>query len=235
MIDDEPLPYGPWWSAFRRLAEGDETLPLVPAALALSHILQGGYPWLGAEGLLQRLEQEAAERAADRPPSPAARAVVELLAERGFVGDADFYENPANSLLDRVLERRRGLPITLSVLAIHLGRHAGVPLVGIGFPGHFLVGLGLDEPEPLVFDPFHGGQQLDGSQLADLLERATGRPGDWRSFLRPAPPRRILQRMLRNLVAHLRRAGLHPHVAAAERLHEITEEAAAAGPRRAPD
>lgn len=234
MIDD-PLPYGPWWSAFQRLVQGEESPPLVPTALAFSHILQGGYPWVGAEGLLARLERAATERAAERPASPAARAVIELLAEEGFRGDDEHYEDPANSLLDRVLERRKGLPITLSVLAIHLGQHAGVPLQGIGFPGHFMVGLALDEGQPLVFDPFRGGRQLHERDLAELLLKATGRPGDWRSFLRPAPPRRILQRMLRNLIAHFGRAHLGAHEAATERLLELTGAPAAALTRGPPD
>ncbi|MEX1361933.1 MAG: transglutaminase-like domain-containing protein, partial [Nannocystaceae bacterium] len=134
-----PLPYGPWWTAYQRLVVGDDELPLVPVALAFSHIVQGGEPWPQAEPRLRELEQEATGRARGRPPSPAARAIVSLLAERGFQGDGDHYEDPANSLLDRVIERGRGLPISLSVLAIHLARHAGVPLQGVGFPGHFLV------------------------------------------------------------------------------------------------
>ncbi|MCB9714738.1 MAG: hypothetical protein H6712_12805 [Myxococcales bacterium] len=235
MIEDDPLPFGPWWSAYQRLVVGDDELPMVPVALAFSHILQGGYPWLGAEAQLHELEQEAVRRTLGRPPSPAARAIVGLLAEQGFLGDSETYEDPANSLLDRVLERRRGLPITLSLLVIHLGQHARVPLQGIGFPGHFLVGMGLDQEDPLVFDPFRGGQELDGQDLADLLLRATGRPGDWRSFLRPAPPRRILERMLRNLIAHLRRARLPHHAETAERLLEMTEAPEARMPRHPPD
>lgn len=222
----EPLPFGPWWEAFRRLTEGhDDDLPVVPAALALSEILQGGHTWSGAEACLRRLEEATAQaRPNERnDPAAAAQAVLAVLAREGFVGDDVSYEDPANSLLDRVLERRRGLPITLSVLAVHLGRHAGVPLHGIGFPGHFLVGLRLREPEPVVLDPFRGGRRLDGAALEALLARATSHRAmpeqeQWREYLRPASGREVIVRMLRNLMMHLHSAGQPVHAAAAQRL-----------------
>jgi regulator of sirC expression with transglutaminase-like and TPR domain len=225
----EPLPFGPWWEAFRRLTEGDEDeVPVVPAALALSEILQGGCTWSGAETSLRRLE-DAARRGASRQrsdPAAAARAVMALMAREGFIGDDESYEDPANSFLDRVLERRRGLPITLSVLAVHLGRHAGVPLRGIGFPGHFLVGMRLRDPLPIVLDPFRGGRRLDGPALDELLDRATGRRNAsteerWREHLRPASGREVIVRMLRNLMMHLHNAGRPEHAEAAQRLLQL--------------
>ncbi len=219
----EPLPFGPWWEAFRRLTEGED-VPIVPAALALSEILQGGRTWAGADARLRALEH-AAERtsaSARDDPSAGAQGILQLLAREGFVGDDTSYEDPANSFLDRVLERGRGLPITLSVLAVHLGRHAGVPLHGIGFPGHFLVGLRLADPEPIVLDPFRG-RPLDGAALDDLLARATSRrpapeQQQWRQHLRPASGREVIVRMLRNLMMHLQTAGQLERAAAAQRL-----------------
>jgi regulator of sirC expression with transglutaminase-like and TPR domain len=235
----EPLPFGPWWEVFRRLTAADEDdVPVVPAALALSEILQGGRPWAGAESCLRRLEGAATRAAAAWPgdPDAAARAVVGVLAREGFAGDEASYEDPHNSLLDRVLERRRGLPITLSVLAVHLGRHAGVPLHGIGFPGHFLVGMRLREPEPLVLDPFRGGAVLRGPELDQLLARATGRrpaPAQerWREHLRPASGREVVVRMLRNLMMHLHGARQPGHAAVAKRLLQLASTSQGRGPR----
>ncbi|MCX4241899.1 transglutaminase-like domain-containing protein [Paraliomyxa miuraensis] len=223
-MDAAPLPFGPWWEVFRRLV-GIETddVPVLPAATALSEILQGGHTWTGADAELRRLENAAHLALASASDDPTERAitVAAVLREEGFVGDDEHYEDPRNSYLDRVLERRRGLPITLSMLTVHLGRHAGVPLRGIGFPGHFLVGLGLDGTDPLVLDPFRGGRRLEDQDLDALLQRATGRrsrPLRWRDHLRPVSGREVVVRMLRNLTMHLQRAGRPSHAGVAQLL-----------------
>jgi regulator of sirC expression with transglutaminase-like and TPR domain len=239
----EPLPFGPWWEVFRRLTEGeDDDVPVVPAALALSEILQGGRSWSGAEPCLRRLE-DAAQQSVPHvrdDPAAAARAVVMLLVREGFTGDEQSYEDPRNSFFDRVLERRRGLPITLSVLAVHLGRHAGVPLHGIGFPGHFLVGMRLRDPDPIVLDPFRGGQRLQAAELDQLLARATGRrPAPeqerWRDHLRPASGRDVVVRMLRNLVMHLHNARHPGHAVVAQRLLQLASTPEGRAGKRARD
>ena len=246
MIHDdllEPLPFGPWWEVFRRLTEGeDDDVAVVPAALALSEILQGGRTWPGAEACLRRLE-DATERAVAQDggdQAAAAHTVMMVLAREGFAGDESSYEDPRNSFLDRVLERRRGLPISLSVLAVHLGRHAGVPLTGVGFPGHFLVGMQLREPEPVVLDPFRGGRRLEGTDLDQLLARATGRRAApdqerWREYLRPASGRDVIVRMLRNLVMHLHNAKQPGHAAVAQRLLQLAAAPEGRSSKRAKD
>lgn len=252
-MPDAPLPFGPWWEVYRRLVGGDDDFPVVPAALAMSHILQGGDTWPDAEPRLRELEQAARERSPAGPTDDptddstgdptgdstgAARAIVGLLVEEGIGGDPRHYEDPANSYLDRVLERGRGLPIALSVLVVHLARHVGVPLRGIGFPGHFMVGLHLDRPNPLVLDPFGEGRALDGNDLDLLLTRATGHahpPQAWRRWLRPASGREILMRMLRNLVIHLHHAAQPEHATTAERLLELTATPQTGGGPRSAD
>src|SRR5688572_8509231 len=96
----EPLPFGPWWEVFRRLTEGeDDDVSVIPAALALSEILQGGRTWSGADACLRRLEdamQQAVSQEGD-DPAAAARAVMTLLAREGFAGDETSYEDPRNS------------------------------------------------------------------------------------------------------------------------------------------
>lgn len=224
-----PLPFGPWWEAYRGLTEGatpeQDEFPLMPALLAIGHILQGGQTWDFAETALAELVEQVEQRCADIPAEAMPERTIRLLTvlrEAGFEGDRDNYEDPCNSYLDRVLERRRGLPITLSALAIHLARTLEIPLVGISFPGHFVVGLGLDEPAPRIFDPFFGGRRLGNTALAELAARATGQGTDWQQYLRPASSRAIVSRVLRNLVRHLEHADQPEHTHAARRLLQIT-------------
>lgn len=119
-----------------------------------------------------------------------------------FVGNEADYYNPSNSLLDQVLLHRRGIPISLAVLMISVGKRLGVELCGVGMPGHFLVGSGAPfGTVPDVFvDPFHGGTQLDTSGARALFERMTGgtHAFDLR-FLAAVHPFAILDRYLSNL------------------------------------
>jgi regulator of sirC expression with transglutaminase-like and TPR domain len=136
--------------------------------------------------------------AADAPDDPEALARY-LFVERGFAGNDVDYQDPRNSYLDRVLERRLGLPITLSVLLLEVGRRRGVTLHGVGMPGHFLAGTGTG----LFIDPFHRGAVLDADGCRALFEAL--RPGvPWHpAYLAPVGPRAILIRMLANLVHSL--------------------------------
>lgn len=129
-----------------------------------------------------------------------------LFAELRLRGDRTSYADPQNSLLHRVLSRRVGIPISLAVVAIEVGRRAGVPLEGIGMPGHFLVrAVGGGE----LLDPFHGGAEIDEAG-AEALFRATTRSGAELAFgphlLPVVGPRAILARMLANLRVHYRQA-----------------------------
>ena len=118
-----------------------------------------------------------------------------------FIGDRDEYDHPDNSMLDLVIERRKGLPIVLSVLYIEVGRRAGVPIVGVGLPGHYVVGNMVREP-PLLLDPFAGGAALE---IEAPLE------------IRPWGPHETALRMLNNLTgSYLRRADLARGIRAAE-------------------
>jgi regulator of sirC expression with transglutaminase-like and TPR domain len=111
-----------------------------------------------------------------------------------FAGNTTDYGDPRNSYLDDVLDRRLGIPITLSVLMIAVGRRLGIELHGVGMPGHFLVGAGPGE----WFDPFHGGVRLDTAGCAARFAELQG--GQFRpEFLSPTPADRVLDRMLANL------------------------------------
>jgi regulator of sirC expression with transglutaminase-like and TPR domain len=110
----------------------------------------------------------------------------------GFAGDTEQYDQPQNSMLDRVLERRRGLPILLSAVYVEAARRAEVPHAGVGLPGHYVVAH-FGAAEPLLLDPFSGGTPVTGNVPSALL--------------RPWSPHETALRMLNNLVAAFQRRG----------------------------
>jgi len=122
-----------------------------------------------------------------------------------FVGNRSDYYDPDNSLLDRVLDRRTGIPITLAVLGIELGRRRGVALVGIGMPGHFLLRSAADPG--LFLDPFDGGRCMDPDDCRRLFHVLHGAGAAFsETYLEPTGPVDIVMRVLNNLrVARLRR------------------------------
>jgi regulator of sirC expression with transglutaminase-like and TPR domain len=128
-----------------------------------------------------------------------------LFGDLGFVGNREQYEDPRNSCLNEVLERRTGIPITLSLVYIEVARRAGVRAEGINFPGHFLVrvlhDLHTDDPgDGLIVDPFHGGAILNEHDCRLLLHRHMGEEAAWApELLARATRRQILVRMLLNL------------------------------------
>ena len=134
-----------------------------------------------------------------------------LFDEHGYAGNEADYTDPRNSYLDRVLDRRLGIPITLSVLMMEVARRNGVVLHGIGMPGHFLVG----EPDGRTFyDPFHHGRQLDADGARDVFSADPGRravprgvPGAGRSPRDPRPGARQPAAHASSTAARARRSG----------------------------
>nr|QKW93563.1 regulator of SirC expression [Archangium gephyra] len=116
----------------------------------------------------------------------------------GFRGNEEDYQAPENSFLDQVLERKVGLPITLSVVYLEVARRAGIPLYGVPFPGHFLVACSAGDHK-LVVDPFHSGEILTEEGCKELLERVAPQLRFNPSMLSPAPVELITYRMLSNL------------------------------------
>ncbi len=133
-----------------------------------------------------------------------------LYGEQGFDGDRESYEHPDNSLLNRVLDRRRGIPLSLALVLIETGRRAGVPLVGVGFPGHFLVRHACHCD--IVLDPFAAGRPLTRAECEALLARVTGGGAEFHPrLLAPAPRLEVLLRLLNNLqAAYLKRGDAAP-------------------------
>ena len=152
-------------------------------------------------------ELEALEDLARRAPETSELVARYLFVELGFAGNEADYADPRNSYLDEVLRRRLGIPITLSVLMLEVGRRQGLVLAGVGMPGHFLV-RGADGA---FYDPFHGGVRLDEAGCRMIFEATRG-PVPFRpEYLRAVGSRAILARMLANLVQS---AGSHEPAAA---------------------
>jgi regulator of sirC expression with transglutaminase-like and TPR domain len=186
--------------AFHDLVRGpDAAIDLARAALAVARI---EYPDLDERRELQRLEALAARVGTVSREATAAtleRLKRFLFDQEGFRGNADEYYDPRNSCLNDVLDRKLGIPITLSVLTMEVGRRVGLDIVGVGLPGHFIVSTTIGG-RPVLLDPFNGGAVLTPSSAADVAARAVGRPvkieeAHWA----PCARRQIVVRMLRNL------------------------------------
>ena len=187
----------------------DERIELAKACL---QIAEDAYPGLDVDGYVGELERFA-KRLRTRFAHDAAAedriiALNEFLFDDlGFGGNSDDFYDPRNSYLNEVIDRRIGIPITLSVLYMEIGRRVGLPFEGVSFPGHFLVRLPL-RGGTLVLDPFSGGIPQPEAELRERLKRVIPRealggvavaelPLD--QFLEPASNRQILARLLRNL------------------------------------
>ncbi len=149
---------------------------------------------------LDRMAAKLRERFQDAPEEGRLQILNRyLFGELGFHGNEDDYYDPRNSFLGEVLRRKTGLPITLSLVFVEVGRRAGLTLAGVGFPGHYLVRF-EEEAGPRLVDPFHAGRVLEEEDLESLLREGSGQnvPLD-PAFLRPATERETLTRMLYNL------------------------------------
>ncbi|MCI0401509.1 MAG: tetratricopeptide repeat protein [Gammaproteobacteria bacterium] len=182
----------------------DEDINLAEAALLIARI---EYPDLEMDPYLRRLDELAAAVGAHlREDDSLVRTIAEmnryLFEELGFTGNREDYLDPRNSFLNDVIERKLGIPISLSVIYLEVGQRLGLPLVGVSFPGHFLVKLCLDSGE-IVLDPFSGGLSLGKQDLEQRLKNLVGEDDpfepDLERLLSAASKKEILVRMLRNL------------------------------------
>lgn len=211
-------------SQFAQLARlPDAAVPLDRAALLIA---AHAHPGLDIGTYLARLDALA-----QACPTPTLDSLVAHLFRGGrFRGNRDDYYDPRNSLLCDVLDRGLGIPISLSVLALEVGRRIGVPLTGVGMPGHFLV---RDKVDPAVFvDPFHEGRMLDEAGCQRLHRSLAGPTSPWDpAWLDPIGPWSILARMLANLRAIYQERGDHHSLVWVARLRALLPDAGA--PERA--
>ena len=179
----------------------ESALDLGEAALLIAEDV---YPGLDIPRYLRRLDEIAAPlqgRAGDRSPLEARVQMLNghLFGELGFRGNREDYYDARNSYLNEVLDRRLGIPITLSVVYIEVARRLGLTVVGIGLPGHFLVEARRDTSS-LLLDPFNGGESLTQEDCERLVEDVYGGSLAFsEDQLRPVRKREILTRMLNNL------------------------------------
>jgi len=124
---------------------------------------------------------------------------VYLFEDLGFRGNYDAYDDPGNSFLNDVLDRRTGIPLTLSMLFMEQARAAGFEAFGVALPGHFVTRVRYDNRSILV-DPYHGGHVVTVEDCRQLVARSTGRPSLFReTHLDGVPGTTILKRLLLNL------------------------------------
>ncbi len=189
---------------FARLVTAPE--PALDLARACLLIAAEADPDVPFQPTLEQLDELAARVAARDSGAPGLESRLDVLhgvlyGEFGLRGDQTDYYDPRNAFLHEVLTRRLGIPITLAVIELEVAWRVGLPLHGIGFPGHFLVG----GPHGLVIDPFARGRRLGRDALEELL--LGGRPAQRSDrvlpapLLRPATKREILARILYNLRA----------------------------------
>lgn len=191
---------------FRTLVEDTGQIPLLEAAASIA---LDAYPKVDLQGVLSdidRLCRELAERCRDHSTDlkRLQQAVAFFFGEMRFAGNVEHYYEPDNSYIHKVLERRRGIPISLATVFIELARYVGLDAHGVSFPGHFLVRVNLHDG-PVVLDPF-SGRSLSLDALRNrltVIQTAEHRPIDndamVAGFLTAASPVEILLRLLRNL------------------------------------
>jgi len=201
------------------VGSSDAEIDLCTAALLVAEF---EYPELNVAYYLSRIDEfaEAARRRIGAGPHGQLRALNEtLFGGLGFRGNFDDYYDPKNSFLNEVIDRRVGIPITLSVLYIGVGRRIGMELEGLSFPGHFLVRY-IHDDAVLVLDPFHLGISLSSDDIRARAEKTLGQGTELSPrFLEAASARQIIRRMLVNLSNIYRREGdAIRHLAVVERL-----------------
>jgi regulator of sirC expression with transglutaminase-like and TPR domain len=189
---------------FTGLVSRPETaIDLAEAALVIA---QEEYPKLEVARYLSWLDKMGTDVLAHVGPTEDPHRLIAALGdylfrEQGFHGNTDDYYDPRNSFLNDVLDRRIGIPITLSAVYMEVGRRLGLRLHGVGMPGHFLVKY-VGPAEEIVIDPFNGGAILSHADCQRLLDKLyQGKVAFEPRFLATVGTRQILNRMLSNLKA----------------------------------
>jgi len=213
---------------FERLVRRPE--PALDLARAALLVAAESDPNVDVDGQLHTLDSWAAELRSRLEPDwnnlqKLARLRSFLFDDLGFRGNHNDYYNPSNSLLHRVIEKRRGIPLTLSIIFMELGWRVGIPLEGVGFPGHFLVRL-TGEPRDLLLDPFRRGMSVHEEDCRRMLRELSGGKLEFNGeLLHSISKRDMIARLLMNLKgAYLRVKDDEGALAAVDRLLLIHPE-----------
>lgn len=206
---------------YQEIHQPEAQINLEKAAL---YIAQEAYPNLEVDKYLDILDMIAQEIRDRLPSEPYPLKILQtinhhLYEDLKFVGNTADYYDPRNSFLNDVLDRRTGIPITLSVVYLAVAERIDFPMVGIGMPGHFLI-RPVQEDMEIFVDPFHQGEILFPQDCRDRLTQLYGQPIEMQpQFLAAVTTRQLLARMLTNLKGvYLNQGKLHQALAAIERI-----------------
>lgn len=212
------------YEAFAEAITGaDHDVDLFGAAMVIARL---GNAEADAHAVAARLDviaEDARSYAGDRADSHALAHAIDyqLFSVCGFHGNNEDYADPRNSFLDEVLERRTGIPISLSLVYMEIGQRIGLQCDGIGFPGHFIVRYGGTDA-PVFIDPYQQGARLDRAELLARLRGVDLGAASPDSFLLAVTRRQILQRMLNNLhIAYRERRDFDRWLAVVELQHRL--------------
>ena len=207
---------------FERMVKRPE--PLFDLARAALVIAAESDPQVDVDAEIKRIDGWANELKSRLDPTwnnlqKLARLRRFLFEELGFAGDGKDYFSPSNSLLHEVIQRRRGIPLTLAILLMELGWRIGMPLEGVGFPGHFLVRL-AGEPEDLLLDPFQHAMSVHEEDCRRMLAEITRGEVEFSPrLIESVDKRQMIVRLLHNLKSSYVRQGADAEaLAAVERL-----------------
>lgn len=204
---------------FVELASGEITNADLARAALLVALEE--YPRLDVDSYLARLDDLAARaaergRATDPPVFRLGHLHAEMFDAAGYHGDEENYYDVRNAYLNEVIDRRAGLPITLSIIFLHVAARLGLTAHGVGLPGHYVVKVQFELNEVYV-DPFHGGVTLTFAEIGEMLSgMSAGQIRLSREHLRGWSARETLMRVLGNLQSMYARMG-EPRKAAAAR------------------
>lgn len=206
---------------YREISHADDQIDLARAAL---YIAQEEYPTLDPDEYLNALDVMAADVRAQLPIESYPLRIIQsinhyLYTELGFTGNSTNYYDPDNSYFNQVIERRTGIPITLSLLYLEIAKRLDFPMQGVSMPGHFLIRPDL--PDMAIFvDAFQQGEVLFAEDCRAKFNEIYGEAIAFRpEFLTPISARQFLLRMLTNLkVIYLQRGDIHRCLAAVERI-----------------
>lgn len=196
---------------FRETVRG--AAPDVPLARAALLIARGERPDLDVDEYERRIQSVASTleerlRGALRLDERVDAAGALLFDELGFRNDAGEYAHPRNLMLDQVIDRRAGIPITLAIVYQEVCQRAGINARAVGLPGQVVARLDVPEGEPIFIEVAAGGRRLSAEDCREIVRRIYGRRTAFRdSFLEPITPRQVLQRLLHNLKARALQQG----------------------------
>jgi len=206
---------------YQEVQQPDEQINLERAAL---YIAQEEYPDLDVDEYLNALDMMADDVREQLPIESYPLKILKtinhyLYGNLGFAGNTENYYDPRNSFLNDVIDRRTGIPITLSLVYLAIAQRLDFPMVGIGMPGHFLI-RPIQEDMDIFVDAFSQGEILFPQDCQDRLNQMSGQSVEMQpQFLAAVTPRQFLARMLTNLKAtYLSRGEMEKVLAAIERI-----------------